>query len=329
MFEPRTPVATTGAANVVRCRGSPQEVLNGSRCPECSRVPRLWRYRDLVEPRAFTRLLQIGPQARLDLIAEGLGLIAEHVETLRGDIRRLDDDGRVRAASILSRMADEEAAKALILLDIYRCVPDQRTTSKQLKRLSRHLPRCIYVEVSHGHPAVFGEVRDRVDRARRSHYLDGPMDADWIFSNELIAEREGSLYVDFVWDLEDDAGTWMTPASFDGMVGPTTDVLDLVVSLRQAGCLGRQSLNVMADVWQGFELRDETHWVEIRNRNLLLLQRLHEAGQFLDSGTQEDVDRVVDRWGFPLTELDISIINIARDELRAEQQRLMGNWTDC
>ena len=187
------------------------------------------------------------------------------------------------------------------------------------------------MEVGHGRPAVFAEVRDRVDRARRSHYLDGPMDADWIFSNELIAEREGSLYVDFVWDLEDDMGTWMTPASFDGMLGPTTDVLDLVVSLRQAGCLGRQSLNVIADVWQGFELRDETHWVEIRNRTLLLLQRLHEAGQFLDSATQEDLDRVVDQWGFPLTELDMSMIEIARDQLRAEQQRLLdtGPTAEC
>jgi hypothetical protein len=30
---------------------------------------------------------------------------------------------------------------------------------------------------------------------RRSHYLLGPNNVDWIFRNQLIADRESSLYV--------------------------------------------------------------------------------------------------------------------------------------
>jgi AbiV family abortive infection protein len=284
-------------------------------------------YRGLVEPRAFTRLLQIEPQARVGLITEGLDHIAEHVETLREDVRRLDEEGRVRAATILSQTADEEAAKALILLDIFRSKADQTMMRTQLRRLTQHLPRCIYVEVSHGRPATFTEVREHVDRARRSHYLDGPMDADWIFSNELLAEREGCLYVDFVWDVEGNAGTWMTPARFDGMVGPTTDVLDLVGSLKRTGCLSRIGLDLIAEEWRDFQLRDETHWGEVRDTILRLLGRLHKAGLFLDTATQDDLDSVVERWGFPLAGLDLTEIRVSREELREEQQRVLDSWT--
>jgi hypothetical protein len=38
-------------------------------------------------------------------------------------------------------------------------------------------------------PADFREVRERINWLRRSHYLDGPNDVDWIFRNQLFSQR--------------------------------------------------------------------------------------------------------------------------------------------
>jgi hypothetical protein len=283
-----------------------------------------------VEPRAFTRLLQIPVADRLGMIAEGLGLIAEHVRTLREAVVHLDAQQRRRSATILGGVADEEAAKALILLDILRSGSDtQEVMVAQLKRASQHLPRCIYAEVVQRRPVTFGEVHDRVDRARLSHYLDGPMDADWILSNELLAEREGNVYVDFVWDIEGNSGQWMTPARLDDIgLGPGTAVQDLLLSLGQTGCLSRRGLDVIADEWHDFDLTEDTPWVKVHDITIRILTRLHEAGDFAETASQADVDCVLERWGFPLGALDLSEITVSREELRAEQQRLLSRWID-
>lgn len=47
----------------------------------------------------------------------------------------------------------------------------------------------IYVDATQIRPADFREVRERIDRPRRSHYLDGPNDVDWIFRNQLFSQR--------------------------------------------------------------------------------------------------------------------------------------------
>jgi hypothetical protein len=39
-------------------------------------------------------------------------------------------------------------------------------------------------------PANFAEQVSFANRLRRSHYLDGPNDVDWIFRNGIEAERE-------------------------------------------------------------------------------------------------------------------------------------------
>jgi hypothetical protein len=178
-------------------------------------------------------------------------------------------------------------------------------------------------------PATFGEVHDRVDTARLSHYLDGPMDADWILSNELLAEREGNVYVDFVWDIEGNSGQWMTPARLDDIgLGPGTAVQDLLLSLGQTGCLSRRGLDVIADEWHDFDLTEDTPWVKVHDVTIRILTRLHEAGHFAETASQADVDRVLEQWGFPLGALDLSEIKVSREELRAEQQRLLSRWID-
>lgn len=267
--------------------------------------------------------MQADKRMRCDLIAEGLGQIAEHVEALREDVLRLDDLGRQRSATILSLTADEEAAKALMLLDIFRTSAGQAVISRQLKRIGLHLPRCIYAAVAGRRPISGADLRERVDRARRSHYLDGPTGADWICTNELLGEREGAIYVDFVWDREEAIGTWMTPALADGIGPPrTTAGPDLVLSLQRTGCLSRQALDLIADAWRDFELRDDTDCFQVQDITINLVNGIHDEGLSWDSITQQDVDRVVAYWGFPLIELDLNELVVPRSQLRHEQQHI-------
>ena len=215
-----------------------------------------------------------------------------------------------------------------MLLDIFRTTADQELIGRQLRRIGFHLPRCIYAYAARRRPISFGDLRERVDRLRCSHYLDGPMDVDWIATNELLAEREGAIYVDFVWDRESATGCWMTPALTDGIGfgGPDTAVPDLVLSLKRTGCLSRQALDVIAEAWKGFELRDDTDCFRVQDVTIDVVNTAYDRGLFLGSGTDDDVRRVVAYWGFPMVELDLSDLEVPRDHLRERQQCILSDW---
>lgn len=275
-----------------------------------------------VQPRALTRLMQLPIAERLAMIAEGLELISEHVATLRDDLVYLDRDARRRAMSIVANQSEEESAKALILLDIVRAGPrDQEATRRQIARFYDHLARCIYVDMSHMRPATFGEIRALVDLQRRSHYLDGPTAGEWIFRNQLLTTREESMYVDLVHDEEGDR--WSSPARYDSIhFGAETSLQDLVLALQRTGCMTRRGLDVIADVWERVTLDDETHWREASAANRRIVQRVLDGGLAAEIVTSKDVDRVIDRWGFPMASLDLSEDRVARSELEAERATL-------
>jgi hypothetical protein len=160
-----------------------------------------------MHPRALKRLLQLPRKERSPRISEGLGLLVEQVAVLDSDLSVLAKAERWRGLDILAAQADEEAAKALILLDFVRMDPgNQEASARQLGYFYNHLARSIYVEMVQMRPAEFAEVRGLVDMMRLSHYLDGPNDVDWIFRNPLLAKREESLYVDYIQEEDGDRG---------------------------------------------------------------------------------------------------------------------------
>lgn len=273
-----------------------------------------------MQARALKRLLSLPPAKRLDVIAEGLHLIAEHVETLRADLEVLGDARRSRGFSILSTQAEEEAAKFLILLDLVRHGwKDQQGVKRQIGYFYDHLARSIYAEVFDMRPADLKEVRVYVDNLRESHYLDGPTDVDWIFRNQLISRREDTLYVDYVHD--DDGDRWSTPARFDETVfGFTSPLLELIGALRRMGCASRAGLDVVADAWRGVELDDDTRWQSVRTLNDRIVETLVREGLNEVDATDEDASRVVDRWSFPLSSLDLSELSVSLDRLRDIQR---------
>jgi hypothetical protein len=274
-----------------------------------------------MQPRALKRLLQLAEPERLDEIATGLGLLAEHVATLREDLVHLADAERPRGQSVLAAQSEEEAAKALILLDLARMDwHDRKLVSRQIGWFYSHLARCIYVEVAQMSPADFGELRAYVEMIRQSHYLDGPNDVDWIFRNQLIAGREDSIYVDYIHEEEGDR--WTTPASRDDIhFGCHTSVQDLVGALHRLGFMSRTGLAIVASAWSTQAIDDSTRWTEVAAISRRIVEELAETSGVSDDATTEDANRVIQHWSFPLAGIDLSERKVAPAELEEVRAR--------
>jgi hypothetical protein len=265
------------------------------------------------------RILGRPEHERLDLVAEGLEFLAEHVQEVRADVLKLDEAGGRRGLAILVGQLEEEAAKSLILLDLIRMGwADQAAASRQLGYFSQHLPRRIYADQVGMRPATFGEVRGVVESMRPSLYLDGPNGVDWIFRDQLIAEREQTLYVDFV-DYESTC-KWVTPAAYDGaFFGVRTPVADLVLAMHRLGVSRRQGLDVVAASWVGRSIDDDTHWQEIIPINRRVIEEVLAIGELAPEATSEDASLVINRWGYPMGGLDLRESQVDREAL--ERQR--------
>jgi hypothetical protein len=200
---------------------------------------------------------------------------------------------------------------------------DDPAIVRQIKRFYDHLARCIYVEVAQMRPADFAEVRQMVDSMRRSHYLDGPNDVDWIFRNQLLANREGRLYVDYIHEEEGDR--WVSPAMNDevNLGVPSPGVRELVGALHRLGCTSRRGLAIIAEAWKRETIDDSTLWPEIARVNRSIVAELLDGGIAVTTATQADASRVVDQWTFPIGSLNLSPIGVPLSELDAERARVV------
>jgi len=279
-----------------------------------------------MKPRDLVAILNLPKTERLALIAEGLELLAEHVDTLRDDLIHLQEAGRSRGAAVIDGLASEEAAKLLILLDVVRMGwTDTDAVRGQLRNFYNHLARGIYARVIDGRPADLAEVRRYAESLRRSLYLDGPNDVDWIFRNIVEADREESLYVDYVTTEGDSA--WITPARLSDLKLSSwpSMVIDLALALHRFGCTSEEGLEIIAKEWSGVSLADDTHWGVVEQVNRSILEKLEAAGLCSADLTQRDVRLAVEQWTFPLGGLDLSAIKVTKTELAAERERWVAS----
>jgi AbiV family abortive infection protein len=213
-----------------------------------------------MRPRATPKLASVSEDKLLSILAEGLPLIAEHVAALARSAEHQSGPSAVRGANAIQVVATEEAGKYLVLLDAVRCVrASHEIKARQLRRFGNHIAKGIYVKVTDWSPATFGEIHRYIERLRQSHYLDGPNDVDWILRNEIEAEREELLYIDYV--ETDEGDRWVSPQQWrDSLgVGRTADAVRLVLAMHRAGFGNPKTLSKIVEVWDGFVPEDNTH----------------------------------------------------------------------
>lgn len=283
-----------------------------------------------MKPKQLGLLAQVKRNERFSIIAEGLHRIAENVEALTADVKVLNDNERYRAGGILTSVAAEEAAKAMMLLDLARIGWDNNeTTAEVLRWWYNHLARGLYIRAYEGKPASLSEVRGYLDFYRRERYLDGPNDVDWIFHNEVSRHRESPLYVDYLQN-EDGTGSWASPADYaslhlDGFSSPPHEpmIIGVLSSMSAVGLLTVNGLKAIRQVWDGVEVDDETHWTVVADLNRATMENLYcnpPPTLPTDPARVAALRLVVNRWVFPLTGLNMSETKVSLQELARQRE---------
>ena len=281
-------------------------------------------------PRQYDQLASVAKAKFFDILGEGMDAVASHVETLVGAATRSDDAGDSLPARILMAIAGQEAGKFLILLDAARIPYDDRTRmTSQLKRACDHLAKSLYVEMADVRAATLSGVGRYLTEERQSHYLDGPNDVDWIFRNRALADREDLMYVDY--QETDEGFIWHQPSvSQFGTRLYVRQVFQLVADMRAASFCDPAGLEIINQVWRdtvptnGSDGSEDTHWVDIKSRNVDTLKQILAAGVVAEIG-EEASRRIVDLWTFPLHSLDITPIDNSKtvdDEQRLRSRHV-------
>ena len=241
-------------------------------------------------------------------ISEGIPLIVESAEELGEAGRELFEAGQFRASTIMKGLAEEEAAKVLILLDSVRCPPDPKLKKKCLTGFYQHLAKRIYSAV-HSLPNIlsFGELSEFVEQECETFYLDGPRDVDWIFTNTIATGRENTMYVDYVRDITEPKGrySWSVPQIIPPLVGSHQHppVVRLSRALCDAGASSAAGLSCIAGLWRGFSPESGTSRSDLRCKIERTLERLDK--EHIGSTNQLAASLIVSEWSFPLWPLTL------------------------
>ncbi len=222
---------------------------------------------------------------------------------------------------MLGSIAEEEAAKALILIDFVRC-PRSLTVerSRQLGYFYDHLAKGIYAEYCSWRPVNFDEVIRHVNISRQAFYLDGPMDVDWIFNNNILSRREDRLYVNYVGDDEGNY-SWQRPhTTYSGVGYHRGAVIEIATALEAMGVTSPEGLALVAEIWREVKVGPELTYGELTALNLRTLDLLRERGLAKDA-PDNVYAHIRDRWPFPLYPLDLSLDPPAWDR-GAQKERI-------
>ena len=181
---------------------------------------------------------------------------------------------------MLAGFAEEEAAKALILIDLVRC--PVRKASERIgkivkKTLYDHLSRIIYANAQSWRPIDVAQLQKYVDQERQGHYLEGGM-SEYIVPNWSLYLRESTMYAD-IEVYEDGVPQWNDPNRWSGSsmtMRPTA--LTLVEALEALGVLTREGLQATSDVWGTIDFVEDEGPAEARELTKQLGARLESEG---------------------------------------------------
>jgi AbiV family abortive infection protein len=279
-----------------------------------------------MRPRAIKDLSQLEDAELFVEIAEGMRLCAANALRLWRDARKLLMANRHQGFSILRIFVEEEAAKFHILLDAVRC-PRQPADvfARQLGYFNQHLAKGLYA-IYHNmfRPAHLLEIRQYMDSARKTLYLDGPNDVDWVFQNEVLRKREEAIYVDYV-DYADNyrrERSWHSPNPRLLAIGrwhPRPKVLDVALALHGIGVSDAAALAVIAGIWRATPMDDAVAWPSITELNLRTLEAL-QVGGLLRQRSDTAYRAARYDWLFPLFPLDLRQIEVDAEILLQTQR---------
>lgn len=224
----------------------------------------------------------------------------------------------IHPARILADIAEEEAAKFMILIDAVRCPrhPCKRL-SDQLGRFNDHLAKGLYARAYERRPTTFAQLQEFVNVDRGQFYLDGPNDIDWIFRNYVLEERERKLYVDYI--AHDDGHRWSNPSGIviDHLL-PMPRTVSTMFHFRDAGILTGEALAAISELWRNVKIDSDTQYEEIVYHNRSTVARMELRGLLQKQPSSAHL-MLIHEWSFPMYDLDLSPVKTDLKKLRERQ----------
>ena len=269
-------------------------------------------------------LCQMPQHERLVFLAEGLPIILASAQGFWQAARSLRS--HVREAVVLTGLAEEEAAKILILMDLVRC-PAPVVASRigeMVKWFYSHLARLIYADVARWRIPSVERLRAYVDHTRKSHELEGEV-GEYILRNWTIYQRECVLYGDIA-NFEMSGVMWSNPAHhINPLSFPDRPpyALTLAEAMSILGMFTPKGLELTAEVWGQREFKDKESFVEARSLTQTLLERLVSEKLPSNQVEQKHVELVRNDWPLPMYHLDFSPDPVGLQELKDQRERLL------
>ena len=262
---------------------------------------------------------------RLGFIAKGLPRILTSAQSLWRASRRLRNE-MPREAGVLKGFADEESAKALILIDAVRC-PKHRATSRLgtiVGWFYSHLARLIYAESVLFQPVNVKELQEIVDLSRKDYFLEG-IAGEAILPNWHLFHRESLLYTDVVAG-ESGELSWNDPLeiiqSSDSAATEESPPLSLLLieAMATLGIFTLQGLRATSEVWDRVEFSGpEDHSIAMELMQELVDRLVREHLPREDS-VDPHMQTLLHYWQLPMYNLDFKKISISMKQLLAERE---------
>lgn len=274
--------------------------------------------------RQARQLCQMSESKRLAFFAEGLPIILRSAQGFWNAAQHLKDSSP-RESAVLVGLAEEEAAKILILMDAVRCPP--KLVAGKLNVLIGwfydHLARLIYAEAADMRPSDLADLRRYVYHYRRTHSLEGHA-GEYIMPNGPVYDRERKLYAD-IEAYDDGSLAWSTPSSAGSssrwFLRSEPYVLRIAEAMHQLGMFLVPGLRATSQIWGAVEFKDTESHHDGKPLMDSLVKRLITEKLPLDTALQDHVSTLHNDWQIPMYNLDLSPIVLSRQQLEAEQER--------
>ena len=256
--------------------------------------------------RAILELMKLPDADLFGQMSGGLELVLGNACRLAQDAGTLGQLGRGEGSRVLRLIAEEEAAKFLILLDAVRCPREPPSTlRRQLRCFCDHLAKGIYAACCYWRAGSLGQLRSYIEEERRDFYLGGPDSSDEISGKRILVEREMAIYVDYV--ATEDGPRWLAP--FGGGQSWLLKQLDplalrVACALHAVGCTTPQGLELIAATWRPVQMTDDFTLMELRELNQRTLEAMGQKG-LLRERPEETCRLIIEEWPFPLYSTDL------------------------
>lgn len=274
--------------------------------------------------RAIKDLIQLNSKDFTKEVSVGLEIIYESCLALHKSSLTLQKNKEYRGARIIESLANEEAAKFLILIDAIRCPnKEQKILSRQLEKFNEHLAKGIYAKMCSWRPDKYSSLSRYIEGELEEYYLDGPEGVEWIFRNPIISKREESMYVDYV-QYEENKHDWLTPKRFDDFeIGNSSynSAVEMIKAFYLSGVSSEESLVLFSEYWRNFDFADETHYQEFKRANEESLKILDEKG-LIKEAPDKCYSLLINEMPFPVYKEPMKMNKISISELKEIQK----NW---